>query len=29
MTRYPVLRAYLPGYRVEGVINGDTIYRRL
>jgi hypothetical protein len=29
MTRYPVLRAYLPGYRVEGVINGETIYRRL
>lgn len=29
ITRYPVLRAYLPGYRVEGVINGDTIYRRL
>jgi hypothetical protein len=24
-----VLRAYLPGYRVEGVITGDTIYRRL
>lgn len=29
MTRYPVLRAYLPGYRVESVINGETIYRRL
>ena len=29
MTRYPVLRAYLPGYRVEAVINGRTIYRRL
>jgi 4-amino-4-deoxy-L-arabinose transferase-like glycosyltransferase len=29
MTRYPVLRAYLAGYRVEGVINGATIYRRL
>jgi 4-amino-4-deoxy-L-arabinose transferase-like glycosyltransferase len=29
MTQYPVLRAYLPGYRVEGVINGETIYRRL
>jgi hypothetical protein len=29
MTRYPVLRACLRGYRVEGVINGDTIYRRL
>lgn len=29
MTRYPVVRAYLRGYRVEGVINGDTIYRRL
>jgi 4-amino-4-deoxy-L-arabinose transferase-like glycosyltransferase len=29
MTRYPVLRAYLPGYRVEGVVNGETIYRRL
>ena len=29
MTRYPVLRAFLPGYRVEGVINGATIYRRL
>src|SRR5205809_602341 len=29
MTRYPVLRAYLPGYRVEGVVNGATIYRRL
>jgi 4-amino-4-deoxy-L-arabinose transferase-like glycosyltransferase len=29
MTRYPVLRAYLPEYRVERVINGETIYRRL
>ena len=29
ITRYPVLRAYLSGYRMEGVINGDTIYRRL
>jgi 4-amino-4-deoxy-L-arabinose transferase-like glycosyltransferase len=29
MTQYPVLRAYLAGYRVEGVINGETIYRRL
>jgi hypothetical protein len=29
MTQYPVLRAYLSGYRVEGVINGETIYRRL
>ena len=29
MTRYPLLRAYLPGYRVEAVINGATIYRRL
>jgi hypothetical protein len=29
MTRYPALRAYLPGYRVEGMINGETIYRRL
>jgi 4-amino-4-deoxy-L-arabinose transferase-like glycosyltransferase len=29
MTRYPVLRAHLPEYRVEGVINGETIYRRL
>ena len=29
MTRYPVLRNYLPGYRVESVINGETIYRRL
>jgi len=28
MTRYPVLRAYLANYRVEGVINGETIYRR-
>jgi 4-amino-4-deoxy-L-arabinose transferase-like glycosyltransferase len=29
MRRYPVLRAYLAGYRVEGVVNGATIYRRL
>jgi hypothetical protein len=29
MTRYPVLRAYLSEYRVEGVINGETLYRRL
>jgi hypothetical protein len=29
MTRYPVLRAYLPAYRVESVINGEIIYRRL
>jgi 4-amino-4-deoxy-L-arabinose transferase-like glycosyltransferase len=29
MTRYPVLRAYLAGYRMEGVVNGVTIYRRL
>jgi len=29
MTRYPVLRGYLPEYRVESVINGRTIYRRL
>jgi 4-amino-4-deoxy-L-arabinose transferase-like glycosyltransferase len=29
MTRYPVLRAYLAGYRVEGVVNGAIIYRRL
>ena len=29
MTRYPVLRAYLADYRVEGVVNGATIYRRL
>ncbi len=29
MTRYPVLRAYLNEYRVESVINGKTIYRRL
>src|SRR5262249_14783792 len=29
MTRYPVLRAYLPGYRMEAVINGRTIYRRV
>jgi 4-amino-4-deoxy-L-arabinose transferase-like glycosyltransferase len=29
MTRYPVLRAYLSEYRVERVIHGETIYRRL
>jgi len=29
MTRYPVLRAFLGEYRVETVINGRTIYRRL
>jgi 4-amino-4-deoxy-L-arabinose transferase-like glycosyltransferase len=29
MTRYPVLRGYLHQYRVEGVFDGDTIYRRL
>ena len=29
MTRYPVLRAYLAGYRMEGVVNGAIIYRRL
>ena len=29
MTRYPALRAYLPGYRKEAVINGATIYSRL
>jgi len=29
MTRYPVLRAYLADYRVEGVVNGAVIYRRL
>src|SRR5438874_7653443 len=29
MTRYTVLRAYLNEYRVESVINGATIYRRL
>jgi hypothetical protein len=29
MTRYPVLRSYLPGYYVAGVIDGETIYRRL
>jgi hypothetical protein len=29
MTRYPVLRAYLSGYRKEAVINGATIYRRI
>lgn len=29
MTRYPVLRAYLAGYYLAGVIDGETIYRRL
>ena len=29
MTRYPVLRAFLGKYRMETVINGATIYRRL
>jgi 4-amino-4-deoxy-L-arabinose transferase-like glycosyltransferase len=29
MTRYPVLDSYLGGYRVEGMIDGRTIYRRL
>jgi hypothetical protein len=29
MTRYPVLRAFLGQYRIETVIDGDTIYRRL
>jgi 4-amino-4-deoxy-L-arabinose transferase-like glycosyltransferase len=29
MTRYPVLRAFLGKYRVETVIDGKTIYRRL
>jgi len=29
ITRYPVIRAYLNEYRVESVINGATIYRRL
>jgi 4-amino-4-deoxy-L-arabinose transferase-like glycosyltransferase len=29
MTRYPVLRAFLGEYRVQTVINGETIYRRL
>jgi hypothetical protein len=29
MTRYPLLRGYLGGYRVESVIDGQTIYRRL
>jgi len=29
MTRYPALRAYLPGYRRDAVVNGATIYRRL
>jgi hypothetical protein len=24
-----MLRAYLSQYRVEGVINGETLYRRL
>jgi 4-amino-4-deoxy-L-arabinose transferase-like glycosyltransferase len=29
MTRYPVLRAFLREYRMQTVINGETIYRRL
>ena len=29
MTRYPVLRAFLGEYRLETVIDGKTIYRRL
>jgi 4-amino-4-deoxy-L-arabinose transferase-like glycosyltransferase len=29
MTRYPMLRAHLPEYRLESVINGEAIYRRL
>ena len=29
MTRYPVLRSFLGEYRVETVIDGKTIYRRL
>lgn len=29
MARYPVLRAFLGRYRVETVIDGETIYRRL
>jgi hypothetical protein len=29
MARYPILRAQLSQYRVEGVIDGETIYRRL
>jgi 4-amino-4-deoxy-L-arabinose transferase-like glycosyltransferase len=29
MTRYPILRAFLAKYRVETVINGAKIYRRL
>ena len=29
MTRYPVLRSFLDQYRVEAVIDGRTIYRRL
>lgn len=29
MTRYPVLRSFLDQYRVEEVIDGRTIYRRL
>jgi hypothetical protein len=29
MTRYPALRAHLSGYRMEGVVKGATIYRRL
>jgi 4-amino-4-deoxy-L-arabinose transferase-like glycosyltransferase len=29
MTRYPLLRAFLGQYRLEAVIDGKTIYRRL
>lgn len=29
MTRYPLLRGYLPGYRIETVVNGARIYHRL
>jgi hypothetical protein len=29
MTRYPVLRAYLAEYRVDSVVDGAIIYRRL
>jgi hypothetical protein len=29
MTRYPVLRGFLDQYRLEAVIDGRTIYRRL
>jgi hypothetical protein len=29
MTRYPVLRKYLADYRVDGVVGGAIIYRRL